>query len=203
MSAANVSAKAEAATDRIGKKILDSIVTIENLRSARTRPSSDDNRCPTKPSAGPANERSQPSASAGNGDEVSAEILEKPRGARPTNTSTGDPPPGSTTRITDIDANIRPAASKNKQALLRKGTARGLARFLVIFGMGVVTTLGWQAYGDGIRDMIASSYPQLGWLAPQAAVAETAAEITPPAPASTSPERQEFEVMSLSIVTMQ
>ena len=87
--------------------------------------------------------------------------------------------------------------------MLRKGTARGLARFLVIFGMGVVTTLGWQAYGDGIRDMIASSYPQLGWLAPQAAVAETAPEITPPAPASTSPERQEFEVMSLSIVTMQ
>jgi hypothetical protein len=42
--------------------------------------------------------------------------------------------------------------------------------------MGVVTTLGWQAYGDEIRDMIVSSYPQLGWLAPQSAVAETAPE---------------------------
>jgi hypothetical protein len=203
MSKANASAKAEAVTDSIGKKILDSIVAIENLRSTRTRISADDDLCPTKPSAGPANERSQPSAFAGKGDKVSAEMLEKPSGGRSTNTSTDDRPQVSTTRIADIDAGIPPAASKNKQRLLRKGTARGLVRFLVIFAMGVVTTLGWQAHGDEIRDTIANLSPQLGWMAPQAAIAKTAPEITPPAPATTSPEKQEFEVMSLSLVTMQ
>jgi hypothetical protein len=37
--------------------------------------------------------------------------------------------------------------------------------------MGVTATLAWQSYGDAIREMIASSYPQIGWLAPQTAAA--------------------------------
>jgi hypothetical protein len=48
--------------------------------------------------------------------------------------------------------------------------------------MGVATTLAWQSYGDAAREMIASSYPQLGWLAPQSALAETAPEMTSPKP---------------------
>jgi hypothetical protein len=28
--------------------------------------------------------------------------------------------------------------------------------------------LAWQSHGDTVREMIANSYPQLGWLAPQA-----------------------------------
>jgi hypothetical protein len=72
-----------------------------------------------------------------------------------------------------------------------------------MFGMGVVTTLGWQTYGDEIRDTIGNSSPQLGWLAPQAAVAKTAPETEPIAPANASPENQQLEVMSLSLVTMQ
>jgi hypothetical protein len=46
--------------------------------------------------------------------------------------------------------------------------------------MGVAGTLAWQSYGDAAREMIASSYPQLGWLAPQSAFAETAPEKTSP-----------------------
>jgi hypothetical protein len=57
----------------------------------------------------------------------------------------------------------------------------------MIFCMGVAATLVWQSYGDAAREMFASSYPQLGWLAPQSALAETAPEMTlPTAPATTS-----------------
>jgi hypothetical protein len=35
---------------------------------------------------------------------------------------------------------------------------------LISFCVGVAATLGWQSYGDAAREMIASSYPQLGWL---------------------------------------
>jgi hypothetical protein len=43
-----------------------------------------------------------------------------------------------------------------------------LARFLVTFCIGIAVTLAWQSYGDAAREMIVNSYPQLGWLAPQA-----------------------------------
>jgi hypothetical protein len=68
--------------------------------------------------------------------------------------------------------------------------------------MGVAATLAWQSYGDAARQMIASSYPQLGWLAPQTAAAATAPEvISPPAPAS-SADSQELKsiVMNLAVV---
>jgi hypothetical protein len=69
--------------------------------------------------------------------------------------------------------------------------------------MGVGTTLAWQSYGDPIREMIANSSPQLGWLAPQVALAETAPEAEPIAPATASSERQQLEVMSISLAAMQ
>jgi hypothetical protein len=69
--------------------------------------------------------------------------------------------------------------------------------------MGVGTTLAWQSYGDQIREMIANSSPQLRWLAPQAALAETAPEAEPIAPATASSERQQLEVMSISLAAMQ
>jgi hypothetical protein len=61
-------------------------------------------------------------------------------------------------------------------ALIRDGQqSRGrrvllaAARLAVTFCIGVTATLAWQPYGDAARMMIASSSPQLGWLAPQAA----------------------------------
>ena len=81
------------------------------------------------------------------------------------------------------DAKIRLAVLKRKQPSLRRRAARSLS----IFCMGVATTLAWQSYGNVAREMIASSYPQLGWLAPQSALAETAPEmISPKPPVSTS-----------------
>ena len=75
------------------------------------------------------------------------------------------------------------AVLKRKQPSLR----RRVARSLIIFCIGVAATLSWQSYGDATREMIASSYPQFGWLAPQSAFAETAPEkVTPTAPATPS-----------------
>ena len=85
------------------------------------------------------------------------------------------------------DANIRQAVLKRKQPSLRGRAARSL----IIFCIGVAATLAWQSYGDATREMIATSYPQLGWLAPQTAAAESTPEIiapTAPATGLDSPE---------------
>src|SRR5712671_3025843 len=68
---------------------------------------------------------------------------------------------------------IRPTAVENDpspitQQSLRKRASRSLARFLITFCIGVAAALAWQSYGDAARQIIASSYPQLGWLAPHA-----------------------------------
>jgi hypothetical protein len=68
---------------------------------------------------------------------------------------------------------IRPADLKNdrypnERSSLGKRALLALVRFLVIFCIGVSATLAWQSYGDSARAMIASSYRQLSWLAPQA-----------------------------------
>src|SRR5215472_16376673 len=54
--------------------------------------------------------------------------------------------------------------------------SRRAVRFLIIFVLGVAATFAWQSYGEAAREMIASSFPQFGWLAPQTAVAEPAPE---------------------------
>jgi hypothetical protein len=75
-----------------------------------------------------------------------------------------------------------------------------MMRFLITFCVGVFATLAWQSYGDAARERIANSYPQLGWLAPEAAVAQTApATIVPPI---TSPDQQEFKAMSSDLAAL-
>jgi hypothetical protein len=54
----------------------------------------------------------------------------------------------------------------NGQPSLRRAS-RALYHFVVAFCGGVAATLAWQWYGDASREMIAESYPQLGWLAPR------------------------------------
>jgi uncharacterized phage infection (PIP) family protein YhgE len=76
--------------------------------------------------------------------------------------------------------------------------------FLITFCIGVAATLGWQSYGDAAREMIANSYPQLGWLAPkQAANAENAPEmIALAAPDASSPDQQQFKALSHDLDTV-
>jgi hypothetical protein len=75
-----------------------------------------------------------------------------------------------------------------------------LMRLLITFCIGVVVTLAWQSYGDAAREMIANSYPQLSWLAPQAAVAQTAPDAIAPATSSLDP--QQLKEMSADLAAV-
>jgi len=89
---------------------------------------------------------------------------------------------------------------RKRPSLVRRA-ARGLVRLLIIFGIGVAATLAWQSYGDAAREMIASSSPQLGWLAPQPGPrAQTMVASAPPA--TPSPELQQLREMSFVFATM-
>jgi hypothetical protein len=55
----------------------------------------------------------------------------------------------------------------NGRPSLRKQISRAISRFLITFCSGVAATLALQWYGDAAREMIAKSYPRLGWLAPR------------------------------------
>ena len=73
---------------------------------------------------------------------------------------------------------------------------------LVTFCSGIAATLAWQSYGDAAREMIANSYPQLGWLAPQPPpTAQNAPDVIAlAAPAAPSPDQQQLNAMSLDAV---
>src|SRR5260370_12091342 len=57
----------------------------------------------------------------------------------------------------------------NMRGNCRSSTMRSPTGVLITFCVGVAATLGWQSYGDAAREIIASSYPQLGWFAPKPA----------------------------------
>ena len=84
-----------------------------------------------------------------------------------------------------VDANNRPARVKYKRPSFGKRAFRAL----IIFGLGIGATLGWQSYGDTAREMIVNAYPELAWLAPQAAaLAQSASDAAVPT-ASAMPAR--------------
>jgi hypothetical protein len=58
----------------------------------------------------------------------------------------------------------------------RRRSSGSFSRFVLSFAIGVAATLGWQSYGDTARQVVAGYYPQLGWLAPRAAAAQTPAD---------------------------
>jgi hypothetical protein len=92
-----------------------------------------------------------------------------------------------------FDESVRPASvDRRLRERLPLGTrvSRALSRSLITFCIGVAATLAWQSQGDAVREMIASSYPQLGWLAPQAA---------PDAP---SPDLQQLKAMSTDLAVV-
>jgi hypothetical protein len=61
------------------------------------------------------------------------------------------------------------------------------------FCIGVVATLAWQTYGGAAREMIARSFPRLGWLAPPAAPDAQAD------PAAISPDQEELKAISFGL----
>src|SRR6266571_208279 len=100
---------------------------------------------------------------------------------------------GAPFRPADLDNDRFPS----KRPSPGKRASRALSRFVITFCIGVAATLAWQSYGDAAREMIASSSPQLGWLAPQDAVAQTAPAAM--APTASSPDPQELKAMSVDL----
>jgi hypothetical protein len=82
----------------------------------------------------------------------------------------------------------------------RPASRKRPVRFMITFCLGIAATLAWQSYGDRARGIIANLYPQLGWLAPQAALAQTVAGAT--AAATPSVDQQEFKAISLNLAAV-
>src|SRR6266436_9103887 len=98
-------------------------------------------------------------------------------------------------------ADLKKDRFPNGRSSLGKRALLALVRFLIMFCIGVAATLAWQSYGDAARERIASSYPQLGRLAPQAApIARSAPDtIGLAAQAAPSPDQQRLNAMSLDL----
>ncbi|HEY7299226.1 MAG TPA: hypothetical protein VH684_15070 [Xanthobacteraceae bacterium] len=79
---------------------------------------------------------------------------------------------------------------------------RRAIRALIMFFLGATATLAWQSYGEAAREMIASSYPQLGWLAPQTAAAETVPETTSQAAPAAASESEDLKSISDSLAAV-
>jgi hypothetical protein len=95
---------------------------------------------------------------------------------------------------------VRPADLKNDghangRSSVSKRASITLARFLIIFCIGVSASLAWRAYGDPLRAMIASSYPQLSWLMPHA---EPVPQNTPDV-IGTSPDQRQSNGVTLDL----
>ena len=69
-----------------------------------------------------------------------------------------------------IDLKPEDVPFPNRQPPRRRRASGTYARFLIAFCTGAAVGLLWQSYGDAARGMIANSYPQFGWLAPQPAL---------------------------------
>jgi hypothetical protein len=98
-------------------------------------------------------------------------------------------------------ADLKKDRFPNARSSLGKRALLAVVRFLIMFCIGAAATLAWQSYDDAAREMIASSYPHLGWLAPHAEpVAQSAPDVvTLAAPAAPSPDQQQPNVMSLDL----
>jgi hypothetical protein len=102
---------------------------------------------------------------------------------------------------------VRPATLEdrflNGQPSLPKRAPHPLSRFLIPFCTGVAATSAWWSYGDAVRQMIASWYPQLGWLAPQAGpVTQNAPDMITFAAPATPPFDQQLNAMSLDLTAV-
>ena len=68
-----------------------------------------------------------------------------------------------------------------------------------MFCMGIAATLAWQSYGDAAREMIAGSYPQLGWLEPQTVGVGTIPETTTRIAPATAFDSQDLLLKSILV----
>jgi hypothetical protein len=85
----------------------------------------------------------------------------------------------------------------DRQPPLPNRASRDAARFLITFCIGAAATLAWLSYLDAAREMIANSYPQLGWMAPRRATSAQKAPdtIALAGPAAPQPDERQLDTM--------
>ncbi len=101
---------------------------------------------------------------------------------------------------------VRPADLKydrypDGQSSVSKRALITLVRYLIIFCIGVSATLAWQSYGNAVRELIVSSYPQLSWLTPQGEpIPQNAPDVIELASrAASSPDQQQPNAILLDL----
>ena len=83
--------------------------------------------------------------------------------------SNGSLPIKSLVEVLNVDpADLRNDGFQSGRPSLRKRVPLTLTRFLIAFSIGVAATMGWPSYGHAAREMLASSFTQLRWLAQRA-----------------------------------
>jgi hypothetical protein len=113
-------------------------------------------------------------------------------------------PVKSSIEVLDVDsADLKKDRLQSRQPAFRKRVPLPLTRFLITFSIGVAATLAWQRYGDAAIEMLASSFPQLRWLASRAEpVAQNASDtiaLVASAAAPPSPDQQQVNAISLDL----
>src|SRR5207302_1120170 len=89
-----------------------------------------------------------------------------------------------------------------KQPPLGKRVSRALL-FLTVSCVGVAATFAWQAYGHATREMLANSFAQLGWWAPEAAAhVQSPDMIAPTAPAAPPSDWEHLKAISLGLAAV-
>jgi hypothetical protein len=69
-------------------------------------------------------------------------------------------------RHLDYESSARRAIYHRLQAIesaVKRRRSRGIVRYLVAIGIGVLATLAWQSYGEEGKQIIAAKAPELGW----------------------------------------
>jgi hypothetical protein len=69
-------------------------------------------------------------------------------------------------RHLDYESSERKAIYRRLESIeraVKKRRSRGIVRYLVAMGIGVVATLAWQSYGETTKWIIATRAPELAW----------------------------------------
>jgi hypothetical protein len=98
-------------------------------------------------------------------------------------------------------ADLKDGRLPNRRRSRDNRAALTLSVVVIAFCIGVTAAWAWQSYGDVAREMIAASYPQLGWLAPRGepATQNTADMIAATAPAAPSFDQQQLDAISIDV----
>jgi hypothetical protein len=98
-------------------------------------------------------------------------------------------------------ADLKNGRLSNGRRSRRKRASLTLSGLVIAFCIGVAATWAWQSYGDEVREMIASAYPQLGWSALQGEPAtQNAADLI--SPAAPSVDEQQLNAISTNLETV-